>query len=293
MTTAAPDRPVRSPTAPADLPPRPPRSRFAVFGALGAVAMTLVTIVKIGLVDVGLTGSAPWIDVSFEGVADFVLNWTNTNPVLQGLLDPDFSQLSSDRSRRAFVETFQLAVLGTIIGGSLSLPLALWTTPYGNPFKPLRAALRTVNAIIRSIPDLIWAGLFVAAVGVGALGGLLALIFFSLAVTTKLTSDTLDGIDLGPVEAARAAGAGSTKVLRSAVVPQILPAYSSFVLYNFELNLRASAVIGLVGAGGIGQRFDFFRNRGEWEQMWGIVLMFFIVVFVVEQFSVSLRRRLV
>jgi phosphonate transport system permease protein len=76
-------------------------------------------------------------------------------------------------------------------------------------------------------------------------------------------------------------------------VPQILPAYTSFLLYGFELNLRASAVLGLVGAGGIGQRLEFFRGQGRWEEVWGIVFMFFLVVFVVERISIVLRRRLV
>jgi len=76
-------------------------------------------------------------------------------------------------------------------------------------------------------------------------------------------------------------------------VPQILPSFTSSLLYSFELNLRGSAVIGLVGAGGIGQRLEFFRGQGRWEEVWGIVFMFFLVVFVVERISVLLRRRLV
>ena len=263
-------------SAPAALPPKPAVSRFAIAGALGAVLMTVITARSVGF---SLTG--------------LVTNLTRPNPVLDGLLDPDWAQITSDRSRGKFLETVQLAVLGTLIGASASLPLALWTTTYGNPNRALRGALRLFNSVIRSIPDLLWALIFVAAVGIGALPGLLALIFFSLAVTTKLTSDTLDGIDMGPIEAANAAGATLTQMLRSAVVPQILPAYTSFVLYNFELNLRASAVLGLVGAGGIGQRIEFFRGRGEWEQLWGLVFMFFLVVFVVERLSITLRRRLV
>ena len=82
-------------------------------------------------------------------------------------------------------------------------------------------------------------------------------------------------------------------MLRSAVIPQILPAFASFALYDFELNLRASAVLGLVGAGGIGLRLQFFQNQQRWDQLWGLVVMFFVVVFVVERLSVSLRRRLV
>lgn len=260
----------------AELPAKPAPSPFALGGAIAAVIMTIVTAMK--------------VDFSF---GDLVSDLGRENPVLDGLLDPDWGQIWSRRSRSAFVETLQLAVLGTVVGASVSLPLALWTTRYGNPSTVLRGALRVFNSVIRSIPDLLWALLFVAAVGIGALPGLLALVFFSLAVTTKLTSDTLDGIDTGPIEAANAAGATLTEMLRTAVVPQILPAYTSFVLYNFELNLRASAVLGLVGAGGIGQRIEFFRGRGEWEQLWGLVFMFFLVVFVVERLSITLRRRLV
>ena len=225
--------------------------------------------------------------------SDVWSNLSRKNSVIEGALRPDWSQLWSDRSRSAFIETLQLAVLGTVVGATLALPLALWTTKFGNPNRFLRTIVRSFNNVIRSIPDLLWALIFVTAVGIGALSGLLALIFFSLAVTTKLTSDILDGIDMGPVEAANASGAGLNQMLRTAVVPQILPSYASFVLCNFELNLRASAVLGLVGAGGIGARIEFFRGRGQWEELWGLVFMFFLVVLIVERISVSLRRRLV
>ena len=258
------------------LPPKPGPSWFAIGGTIGAVAMTIVTARSVGF--------------SF---GDVWSNLSRQNSVIEGALNPDWSQIWSDRSRSAFIETLQLAVLGTVVGATLALPLALWTTTFGNPNRLLRTIVRSFNNVIRSIPDLLWALIFVTSVGIGALSGLLALIFFSLAVTTKLTSDILDGIDMGPVEAANASGAGLNQMLRTAVVPQILPSYASFVLYNFELNLRASAVLGLVGAGGIGARIEFFRGRGQWEELWGLVFMFFLVVLVVERISVSLRRRLV
>ncbi|MDX2380046.1 MAG: phosphonate ABC transporter, permease protein PhnE [Acidimicrobiia bacterium] len=245
-------------------------------GTVGAIVLTVLT-----ARNVGLSANELWSNLGRK------------NSVIEGLFNPDFGQLWSERTLSAFIETLQLAVLGTITGSIAALPLALWSTTFGNPHTLLRGVVRTFNSIIRAIPDLLWALLFVSAVGIGALSGLLALFFFSLAVTTKLTSDTLDGIDMGPVEAANSSGASLTKMLRTAVVPQILPAYSSFVLYNFELNLRASAVLGLVGAGGIGARIEFFRNRGEWEQLWGLVIMFFLVVFVVERISITLRRRLI
>lgn len=260
----------------AGLPARPPRSRFAIVAVLVAVAFTVLAIRT--------------VEFSLRGIID---DFGRTNPVAEGLAHIRWGEMFSERSRAAFLETLQMAVLGTTGGTILALPLALWSTEVGNPYRIPRLALRAFNNIIRAFPDLLWAGLFVLGVGIGALSGLLALTFFSLAVLSKLTSDVLDGIDHGPIEAAAAAGARHTQVLRTAVVPQILPAYASFALYSFELNLRSSAVLGLVGAGGIGSRLDFFRNRGEWDKLWGLVFMFFLVVFVVERFSVALRRRLV
>lgn len=262
--------------APRTLPHKPPVSRFAVWGAIGAVLITVVTAIT--------------VEFSF---VELVSNFFRRNLVVEGLLRPDVSQIWSERSARAFVETLQLAILGTATGGVVALPLALWATDFGNPNPVLRAMVRTFNAVVRSIPDLLWALLFVTAVGIGILPGWLALFFFSIAVVSKLTADTLDGIDRGPIEAAQSSGASLTETLHTAVVPQILPAYTSFLLYGFELNLRASAVLGLVGAGGIGARIEFFRGRGEWSEVWGLVLMFFLVVFFVERLSVSLRRRLV
>ena len=183
---------------------------FAIGTAIGAVVLTIVCARSVGF-----------------SLNEIVTNFTRKNSVVEGLLNPDWGQIWSRRSRSAFVETLQLAVLGTATGATAALPLALWSTTFGNPNRWLRLIVRSFNNVIRSIPDLLWALLFVTAVGIGALSGLLALFFFSLAVTTKLTSDTLDGIDMGPIEAANAAGANLNQMLRTAVVPQILPSYTS------------------------------------------------------------------
>lgn len=275
MTTQL-DAPTEAQPDELQLPPKPRPSAFAIGVWVLVVVFTVV--------------SARRVDFSFAGIIE---DLQRDNPVLDGLFDIRWGEMFSERSRRAFLETLQMAILGTTAGVIVSLPLALWSTEVGNPYRVPRAILRLFNNVVRSIPDLLWAGLFVLGVGIGALSGLLALFFFSLAVMVKLTADTLDGIDMGPVEAAKAAGASHTQMLRTAVVPQILPAFTSYALYDFELNLRASAVLGLVGAGGIGERLDFFRNRGQWDKLWGLVFMFFLVVFVVEWISVRIRRRLV
>ncbi|MEM9042657.1 MAG: phosphonate ABC transporter, permease protein PhnE [Actinomycetota bacterium] len=258
------------------LPARPPRSRFAIGLAIGAVVFTILTARSVGF-----------------SLSDLIDNLTRTNPVIEGMLNPDWGQIWSDRTRPRFFETLQLAVIGTVTGGAAALPLALWSTKVGNSNSALRLVVRSFNNVVRSIPDLLWALIWVSAIGIGVLPGLLALFFFTIAVVSKLTFDILDGIDMGPIEAADASGATTTQRLRTSVVPQILPAYTSFVLYGFELNLRASAVLGLVGAGGIGQRIEFFRAQGRWEELWGVVFLFFIIVVIVEFISVRLRRRLV
>ena len=263
-------------TGSVELPPKPRPSPYVL--ALWALAVMFTVL------------AARRVGFSLSGIIEDI---QRPNPVFDGLLDTTWGERFSERSRKAFIETLQLAVLGTTAGVITALPLALWSTEVGNPYVVPRVILRSFNNVVRAIPDLLWAGLFVLGVGIGALPGLLALYFFSLAVMVKMTLDTLDGIDMGPVEAANATGASHNRMLRTAVVPQILPAFSSYALYDFELNLRASAVLGLVGAGGIGQRIDFFRNRGQWDKVWGLVVMFFLVVFVVERISVSIRRRLV
>ncbi len=276
MSTTATPGTRRSSGAAGPRPDKPSVSSFAIAMGLVVVVFTAVTV------------SAT--DFSLAGIVE---DLGRQNSSFAGLLHLDWSQVTNTRALSAFVETVQMAVVGTIVGGFAALPLALWNSRVGAPNAAVYAAAKSFNNVVRAIPDVLWALLFVAMVGIGVLPGILALIFFSIAVTSKLTSDVLDGIDQGPVEAAHATGAGHTAMLRTAIVPQVLPSYISFLLYNFELNLRASAVLGLVGAGGIGQLIDFYRNARAWRQVWGLIVLFFIITFLVERLSLYFRRRLV
>lgn len=257
-------------------PSRPGPSLFAVGLVVGFFALTAVS-----WWTTGLSLGSIWSGLF------------NDNDALSALPHADLGQLLSERSRDPFFDTVRMAVLGTVGGAIVALPLAMASSRHGVPFTPLMWLLRGFTNVIRAFPDILWAMLFVAAVGIGTLAGSLALFFFSIAVVTKLVADSLDAIDTAPLEAADAVGAGWARKQRVAVLPQILPSYVSYVLYAFELNVRGSAVLGLVGAGGIGARLEFFRNRGEWEQVWGIVVMFLIAVFILDQLSSFLRRRLV
>lgn len=204
---------------------------------------------------------------------DWVLDWHN-------VLDP-------------LLETFQIAVVATLVGCGLALPLAFVMSPLTSPNRPTMIVSRSVMNVVRAVPDLFWAKLLVTAVGIGAFAGSWALSVFSLAVMVKLFSETVDGADPRPLEAARATGGRHLPVIRTGVLPTVLPAYVAYGLYVFELNIRASVVLGLVGAGGIGRVIEAQRQYFRFDRVLGILLLVFVVVIVIEQVSVAVRKRLV
>lgn len=191
------------------------------------------------------------------------------------------------------IETFQIAIISTLIGCGLALPISFIVSPLTTPNKPIYLVTKAVMNIVRAVPDLFWAKLLVTAVGIGAFAGSWALSIFSLAVMVKLFSETVDSADPRPLEAARAAGGRHTPAVRTGVLPTVFPSYVAYSLYVFELNIRASIVLGLVGAGGIGRVVEAQRQYFRFDRVFGILLIIFVIVIVIEQISVALRKRLV
>lgn len=211
--------------------------------------------------------------------------------ILGRLADPNWS--FAWRVRDAWLETLCIAVLAAAVGNGVALLVSMLVSKVTSPNRGVYHVCRQVLNVVRSLPDIAYALLFVAAVGTGALGGLLALVMFNIGINAKLTSETIDGIDPGPLEAADATGANRLQRAWTAVVPQILPNYTSYSLYVFELNLRASLVIGLAGGGGIGQVLSVQLSRFAYENIGAIIVVFFGIVFTLDRVSVWLRRRLV
>ncbi len=260
-------------------PRKPPPPAFALWGTIGFIAVTLIL-------------AWDWeygIGFSFGGIVDGL---QNQNPILDGVRTLDWGTLARPTVLWGFLETFQMATIATILGGIVALPLALLNSVVGAPNKTVYVLVKNFNSFVRAIPDLIYAVFFVAAIGRGAMPGILALFFLSIGVIAKLTSDIVDGIDMGPVESARASGASHTQMVKTAVLPQVLPGYTSFALYTFEINLRGSAVLGFVGAGGIGEVFSNYYQRGWYDRLAAVVIGFFVVVFIVDRISIAVRRRL-
>jgi phosphonate transport system permease protein len=193
-----------------------------------------------------------------------------------------------------FIETFQIAIVGATIGNILALPLAFYASRMTAPSNVAYRIAKGILNVVRTIPDLVWGIFFATAVGFGnPFAGALAMIMFSLSIMAKLLSETVDAIDIGPLEAGRAAGATHSEVIQYAAFPQVRPNYVAYALYIFELNIRASVVIGFVGAGGIGRLLNERRNFFQWDQVMAIVIVIFVSVLLIEWLSIWARRRLV
>jgi phosphonate transport system permease protein len=193
----------------------------------------------------------------------------------------------------ALLETLQIAIVGATIGCFVAAPLSFMASRVTTPNGTVYWLSKSVLNLIRTIPDLFWAVFFATAVGFGRpFAGALAMIMFSLAIMAKLLSETVDAIDPGPLEAARAAGATHGQVIAKAAFPQVLPNFIAYGLYVFELNIRASVVIGFVGAGGIGRLLDERRQFFQWDQVMAIILAIFVMVLLIEAVSIYARRRI-
>jgi phosphonate transport system permease protein len=250
------------------------------------------------VVPVGLVGFLviTWLSLSAEfgigldlgALAD---NFARGRGILAELLNPNWAFL--ERTVEPMLETFQMAVIASVIGCGAALPISFLASRVTTPNRAVFGVGRGIMSVIRAIPDILYALIFVAAVGIGPLPGIAALVFFNIGVVAKLLSETVDGIDPGPMEAGRAGGATGVQTIRWAVLPQVLPNYVAYSLYTFELNIRASTVLGIVGAGGIGRllysQYGFFN----WSNVSVIIVELFVFVFVIELVSIWLRRRLV
>ena len=193
----------------------------------------------------------------------------------------------------ALLETFQIAIVGATVGCALAAPLSFMASSATAPNSTVYWVSKGFMNLVRTIPDLFWAVFFATAVGFGKpFAGALAMVMFSLAIMAKLLSETVDAIDPGPLEAARAAGATHWQVISTAAFPQVLPNFIAYGLYVFELNIRASVVIGFVGAGGIGRLLDERRQFFQWDQVMAIVMVIFAAVLVIEAISIYARRRI-
>jgi phosphonate transport system permease protein len=192
----------------------------------------------------------------------------------------------------ALVDTLHIASFGTIIAVILALPVGILSARNLVRNRIVNLAARFILVATRSVNSLIWALLFVAIFGPGALAGTLAIAFRSIGFVGKLVGEALEEADPGPIEALQAVGAPWLSILAKGYWPQFEPTFWSVVLFRWDINIRESSVLGLVGAGGIGMALDTALNLFQWTRVSLILLSIFVVVVCAEIVVTRIRTRI-
>ncbi len=208
---------------------------------------------------------------------------------LAGVLRPDLDPAVLREVAVAAAQTLQIAVAGLLLSALVAAPLALLLAGSGRAPRPVRAAARAVAALLRGVPELVYALVFVAVVGLGPLAGTLAVAVHGAGLLAKLWAEQLESVDARPVEAVRLSGAGPGAVLALAVLPLARPGLLSLLLYQLECNVRTATVLGIVGAGGLGQAVDLSLRLFDYGRLGTLVLTVLLLVLGVDALSRRVR----
>ena len=187
--------------------------------------------------------------------------------------------------------SIEMAWVGTVLGMLIATPLSFLASRGYGP-APVRAALRLVFSVIRAVPELIIAIIILSMTGLTPLTGALALAINGIGTLGKWGYEAVEAVPPGPVEAARAAGGNTVQVLRWGVWPQATPTFLSFWLYRFEINVRSSAVLGLIGVGGIGDMLTTYTQYREWSTVGMLLLVVIVATMSIDAVSGAVRRRI-
>lgn len=210
--------------------------------------------------------------------------------LMQKIWQPDWSFFPKVLS--PLFDTIEMSILGTVIGCALALPVAILSSSNINHSVPLVSVCRFILALIRTLPTLIIALVCALIFSLGTFSGTVAIAIFTFGIVAKMLFESIETIDMGPFEAMEALGANKFQAFWSACVPQILPVYLSHSLYCFEMNVRASAILGYVGAGGLGITINERIGWRDYNSLGMVLLSLFVVVVAIDFFSEYLRKKL-
>ena len=191
------------------------------------------------------------------------------------------------------VDSLHIATLGTVLAVLMAVPVAFLAARNVTPHASLNYLAKLVLVSARSVNTLIWALFFVAVFGPGALAGTLAIAFHSIGFTGKLLGEALEESNRGTIEALEASGAPWLSIALKGYWPQVRPAFWAIVLFRWDINVRESAVLGLVGAGGVGMALDTALNLFQWDRAAMILAAIFAVVVVAEVATTQLRKHII
>jgi phosphonate transport system permease protein len=221
---------------------------------------------------------------------DLISGWHGMADFLSQALPPDFSVLGD--ALDATLVTLYIGLLGTTFSTPFAFVLAVLASRATTSNAVVYQLARSLLSVLRAVPDVVFALVFVSAVGLGPFSGVLALVFHNTGVMGKLWAEAMEETDPGPREALRVAGASGAQIAANAVLPAVLPQLVGLLLYRFDVNVRSSLVLGLVGAGGIGFLINQSIKLFRFDQMVTHILVVLVVVVIVDQFSAYVRRRI-
>ena len=192
------------------------------------------------------------------------------------------------------IETFMMASVGTVLGCVFSLPVAWLGAANVTPSKLVLYPIgRFLMVLSRSVHEIVWALIFVSAVGLGALPGVLAIAMRSVGFISKITAEAIENIDAKPVEAIRATGGNEVQVMYYGILPQIYPVVLATVIFEWDINIRRSAVMGLVGAGGLGLLFFRQMNSFNYGGVTMVIFAILLLIILGEVISHFLRKAVI
>ena len=245
----------------------------------------------IRVVIAGFAAATVWawlyVDMTFTTIWSGLGDMRN---LLERMLPPSFARL--DHTIGLAFQTLWMAVIGTAIGIALSFPLAFGAARNTTPHPIVMAVCRAIIVLSRAIPDLLFAAIFVRALKIGPLPGILALGLHSIGMIGKLFADAIEQTPVAPREAVTSVGARKWQAIVSTVIPQAMPSFIATALYRLDINLRSATVLGLVGAGGIGVWLKQMTGSLQWNKALGIVIVIFVFITVMEFVSALVRSTL-
>ncbi|MEO0853675.1 MAG: phosphonate ABC transporter, permease protein PhnE [Cyanobacteria bacterium J06648_11] len=222
-------------------------------------------------------------------VGELISNSGNMREYISGYFWPDFSYWKTYLADT--VITISMGIWGTLLAAIAAVPLALMASENLSPAWLLQPVRRIQDAM-RAINELVFALIFVVAVGLGPFAGVLALAVHTAGTLGKLFSEAVEAIDPGPVEGIRATGASKLQEIIFGVIPQVMPLWASFTLYRFEANVRSASVLGIVGAGGIGVSLYQSFGSFEYQRVCAILIILVVATGLVDILSSQIRKRL-